>query len=594
MITPVLADFIGKTMTNATSANETKRSMVDQTFQQMFDKIKDNTNTRVETKKSSGQSAKSSDFASGANNNNDDQRVTSKTANDSRDESAASTQKTASTSDDDKTVKQTKSDDSKTDKANQSGGDSEKASSSAVDQSKKTDDNAANKGDSSDEDTIKELASTIKEKVAKLKQSDPEAYANLIAGLGDMSMKDLLTTIGVSADEIASLSQNMDMNAKLSTELKSAIVSGSDSDIASALTNFASDTKAAGSLVATADVKQVVKEDSASAKGKDNTGKTDVAAKNSDSGAATTTTSATTAKDSQSASSVTDKVQQNVTATDDNTKTKQADGAQQTASTVKTSGDATSSANKTTAQTVNSSTVSTKADVKQSTATQPAQQQAQTAQQSATTSEASTTQQTTTAKSDGSVANVKAADGQNINNNMNASTSASGKSEMTPTQTKAADVSRSDFDRQLMNQVMDKARVTVMKNGDSTMTVRLDPPSLGQVEMKVEIHDNRVKAVLMADNHEAKTILENNIQNLKQSLHDNGLKVDEITVTTAGDFKFKNDSFAQNANGQNGGNGGNRNGGGFGNGAGSSMTDDAPENYMAKRYIHNGLLDVVA
>jgi len=80
------------------------------------------------------------------------------------------------------------------------------------------------------------------------------------------------------------------------------------------------------------------------------------------------------------------------------------------------------------------------------------------------------------------------------------------------------------------------------------MTIKLDPPHLGKIDMRVVTHDNMVRAVMITDTREVKAIIENNLENLRSSLNATGLKVDEITVTTADDSsRFRNENLAQNS-----------------------------------------------
>lgn len=102
---------------------------------------------------------------------------------------------------------------------------------------------------------------------------------------------------------------------------------------------------------------------------------------------------------------------------------------------------------------------------------------------------------------------------------------------------------RQAFERAIMDQVVRKVRVAVRPNGPSTMSIRLDPPHLGKVDMRVKVQDNVVKAILVVESREVRSVIESNMDSLKASLNNQGLKVDQINVTTSGE-QGQNQRFA--------------------------------------------------
>jgi len=92
--------------------------------------------------------------------------------------------------------------------------------------------------------------------------------------------------------------------------------------------------------------------------------------------------------------------------------------------------------------------------------------------------------------------------------------------------------SREVFQRTMIDQIVRKARINVRANGVSNMVIQIDPPNLGKVDIRISVHDNIVKAYLIADNPEVRSIIENNLDNLKNSMNNQGLKVDQINVST--------------------------------------------------------------
>ncbi len=149
-----------------------------------------------------------------------------------------------------------------------------------------------------------------------------------------------------------------------------------------------------------------------------------------------------------------------------------------------------------------------------------------------------------------------------------------------------------NIEKNVLEQVVQKARLLVKGGGQSRMTLRLDPPHLGKIDMRIVVEDHNVKAIMMAENRDVKALIEQNIGALKNSLNASGLQVDEINVTTTGDqggFMFSNENRA----GENTNKNGNTNQ--LGAGAGDPL--DAVEQIakMAPAIRNqNGNLDLVA
>lgn len=67
----------------------------------------------------------------------------------------------------------------------------------------------------------------------------------------------------------------------------------------------------------------------------------------------------------------------------------------------------------------------------------------------------------------------------------------------------------------------------MVKDGNQEFTIRLDPPELGRVNVKMEItHDGKVNAVVSADNEKALQLLQRDQALLERALADAGLKAD--------------------------------------------------------------------
>ncbi len=145
-------------------------------------------------------------------------------------------------------------------------------------------------------------------------------------------------------------------------------------------------------------------------------------------------------------------------------------------------------------------------------------------------------------------------------------------------------------ERNVLGQIVEKARIHVKANGTSNMTLRLDPPNLGKVDVRISVEDNVVKAVLMADSKEVKAIIEQNLGNLKNSMNASGLKVEEITVTTSdqGGLSFAGETGSGFGEGKNSSGSGNE---GF---DGDGFEDEGTEIRLSSSSFHQGVLDVVA
>jgi len=81
----------------------------------------------------------------------------------------------------------------------------------------------------------------------------------------------------------------------------------------------------------------------------------------------------------------------------------------------------------------------------------------------------------------------------------------------------------------LIRQIADTAGPKLASESGRIRMV-LNPPHLGTVDMDVSIRNNKVFAVLHTDNIDVKHALQSNMEQLKISLHNQGLTVDNISV----------------------------------------------------------------
>ena len=93
---------------------------------------------------------------------------------------------------------------------------------------------------------------------------------------------------------------------------------------------------------------------------------------------------------------------------------------------------------------------------------------------------------------------------------------------------------RATVEKSVTAQIVEKFSLRGM-NGNREFNIRLDPPSLGTVRMNVTSSGETVKTLIVAENHSVKQIIETNLNQLKDSISSQGLKIDSFTVLVGGD-----------------------------------------------------------
>lgn len=73
-----------------------------------------------------------------------------------------------------------------------------------------------------------------------------------------------------------------------------------------------------------------------------------------------------------------------------------------------------------------------------------------------------------------------------------------------------------------------------LKEGQSEIQVKLDPPSLGTVRMSVAASGDTVRALIITDHPAVKQIIESQLSQLRETLAGQGMKVDSFTVLVGG------------------------------------------------------------
>ena len=77
---------------------------------------------------------------------------------------------------------------------------------------------------------------------------------------------------------------------------------------------------------------------------------------------------------------------------------------------------------------------------------------------------------------------------------------------------------------------------TSFSNGSSRVKLELTPPNLGTLNMDLVVTQDRVKVIIVADNHDVSNLLQSNMDQLKSSLQQQGLKMDGIDVSVQDRF----------------------------------------------------------
>ncbi|MBQ9277061.1 MAG: flagellar hook-length control protein FliK [Lachnospiraceae bacterium] len=89
-------------------------------------------------------------------------------------------------------------------------------------------------------------------------------------------------------------------------------------------------------------------------------------------------------------------------------------------------------------------------------------------------------------------------------------------------------ISQADIIRQVVDEI--KANVT---NDISTLEMRLNPESLGKVQITVSSRNGVMQAQIVAETEAAKNAIEENIATLRETLNNQDLKVEDVEVTLA-------------------------------------------------------------
>ena len=105
-------------------------------------------------------------------------------------------------------------------------------------------------------------------------------------------------------------------------------------------------------------------------------------------------------------------------------------------------------------------------------------------------------------------------------------------------------VARGTSETKIISQIINKLNVRTTGT-QNEVHVKLDPPSLGTVRLNITTVGESVRTVIVAENHAVKQTIENNFNQLRDAMNDQGLKVDSFSVTVGGESGNSNQNGKQ-------------------------------------------------
>jgi flagellar hook-length control protein FliK len=92
---------------------------------------------------------------------------------------------------------------------------------------------------------------------------------------------------------------------------------------------------------------------------------------------------------------------------------------------------------------------------------------------------------------------------------------------------------RASMDKPITAQIIEKFSLRGFGN-HREVQIKLDPPSLGTIRMNVSTSGESVRATIVAENNIVKSVIENNLSQLKDSITHQGIKIDSFNVLVGG------------------------------------------------------------
>jgi flagellar hook-length control protein FliK len=114
----------------------------------------------------------------------------------------------------------------------------------------------------------------------------------------------------------------------------------------------------------------------------------------------------------------------------------------------------------------------------------------------------------------------------------------------------ASYVSESRFADVNTPSIVSSVEAQQIRGGDGKMTLRLDPPELGALQVAVFIKDGLASVAFQAENPEAAKLLTNTLGQLRNSLTAAGITVDRMSVQQTAPSEKSSSSANNNSNSQ--------------------------------------------
>ncbi len=143
-----------------------------------------------------------------------------------------------------------------------------------------------------------------------------------------------------------------------------------------------------------------------------------------------------------------------------------------------------------------------------------------------------------------------------------------------------------------MKQVIDQLKQTLpsqMKNGEGQITLRLNPPMLGKVDVSMTMQDGQIQALFKTDQAVTRDILVQNMNVLKEALAEQGIKATSFSVTMNFDGRSPRDGYAYAFEGHDRQNQGSGQGGRHSDNSGRTYRENDGTVYAQANY--SGLLE---
>src|SRR3989338_3768897 len=99
--------------------------------------------------------------------------------------------------------------------------------------------------------------------------------------------------------------------------------------------------------------------------------------------------------------------------------------------------------------------------------------------------------------------------------------------------------SKTALSNTVINQIVENAQI-IVKGDKKEIKIHLDPPSLGSIHIKVTMDSHSMKVTAIADTPYVKEVIESNLNELKRSLADSGIKVEQFSVFVGHGYNHNN------------------------------------------------------